>query len=1495
MLVGGIRKKKVPTGSLPPRATYPLDLCVANDLKICVLRQIGADAVTMLSLARSGLRIPAGGLRFHSTRRALFPSAPVRLSPRRLYSSDDPPEAKSPPASETGSVPDAQEGEAAEASRRKKQIPPKSKLAWKSAKTKQSPAAQDAKTDAKADGPGQGPAPAPESRDGADSTSPKSGAPTSSGARTEKRRHKLAQSKARTNAARTDQMNRMWRESLEILKDLRAAHVGLAQPHAMAAAGKTAAEAAKESGQESPEPSVSRKVQAPPPSSTQAKKAAGLYAAKMAATSPQPGHLGPSILSNLPSEKLLKTVKPDDKDRQVELLAGALGVLRKVLLEQPPGAAQYLARTTPERDGLLQHAKGLQGKLSAAPPVDLSGLISNAPEPSASVAPTKTSKKKASLASQFQKAEQSQGAPSFKKAKEGPKPAAREGKKATVAPATIGSLDAADVALAEPSPDPNASRKKGRKSRQIIHSVRPAELELTPIDKPQPPVPNLQYGLDRVLFNPGVYQLQDPRSRVYNFDPFLSTIMPTHEFDFNALKRYVTSSKDNTLTSLAAELGKKYTGSTSSMTSMLSHFHYLISSWRPINAVHTTRGFALESDQFTRIQRGPAAVFLQYKDGTYAIDADKEFDNATILSMLGKSMEKFLTLPREEYELYHRDKSHELSEEARNDPEAFHYTTMGDFLMRSQLDAHDPRLPGTGMYDLKTRSVITIRMQSTEVHKGMGYEIRDRFGQWESFEREYFDMIRSAFLKYSLQVRMGRMDGIFVAFHNTERIFGFQYISLGEMDLAIHGTSDTALGDQEFKLSLHLLNKILDKATARFPKRSLRLHFETRPSEPPFMYVFAKPVTDQEIADVQEKNKEAVEEFERRMMNLEPEGAAAEVAEGPGEEAGPADGELEIIDEDEGGEEDEAAEEKSSEELSPEEQLSPEEVWEDMMNRVDQAMEDDALGIASVREAVEEALTQSGLLRSIPQDQSREYIDALLGAITSPDLEGAAEVIQNGSTNGNEDATGAVEDTPRPSAVDEYATAEPPVEQLEVGESETDSAPADVEEISADEIAETVPDEAAEVSADEVAEAPADEAAAMSEEEVADVAEDGVAEPSGNVAAETPEDDVTETSAESETVVDEDEAGEDDAEAESETSADVPDSAETQAGKPKTGPELLSLKDLIIKLAEHSQSSPVPVSAEPKEKEEEPDRADSRRLKKFEKILSEMLSNSKRAEGEDGAASADAAAPEAAGTGTDAGQAGEDEIMAIAVTIRNSTNRGYVKRLNAVSKNVDWALLYSFEEIEAPRAQKLYQLCKNRREALLTAANTPLGNDRYQKSFAQTLQNFTNKGRAFRVREDKRAREHGKVDVYGLDEPLDYETVFAHVPKTRAWSTAVPEDEDAGLEDGLLEDGGLEDSAEMEPEPGSKAYKKARKLKALEERARKRKEEAKKRTEAQKAKKEAKAKRKSEEANLVKKSEKEVAEMMSEEVAEKESEEGNSEAEEKSEGEDKSGVEDKTS
>lgn len=368
------------------------------------------------------------------------------------------------------------------------------------------------------------------------------------------------------------------------------------------------------------------------------------------------------------------------------------------------------------------------------------------------------------------------------------------------------------------------SRRRGRpalakpKVATSIENIDASELKIIALDLDQPPVPHLSYGLERVLFNPGVYHLQDPRSRVYNFDPYLQTIMPVAEFNFDALKEYITSSRDTALQELATSYGKRYVGSSSSMTGILAHFHFLLSQWRSINTSMLSREFPdQQSSKFTEIQRSPSAIFLKWRNGSYAIDADKEFAGANVLMLLGKSMEKLLTLKTEDYEKYRKSSSGEVSTEEQNAPESYHYSTMGDFIMRSQLDAHDPRLPGTGMFDLKTRAVVSVRMDASHFEEGAGYQIKSRQGAWESFEREYFDMIRSAFLKYSLQVRMGRMDGIFVAFHNTDRIFGFQYISLSEMDSTLHGQWDTCLGDQEFKLSIALLNDVLNQATKKYP------------------------------------------------------------------------------------------------------------------------------------------------------------------------------------------------------------------------------------------------------------------------------------------------------------------------------------------------------------------------------------------------------------------------------------------------------------------------------------------------------------------------------------------------------------------------------------------------------------------------------------------------------------------------------------------------------
>lgn len=362
------------------------------------------------------------------------------------------------------------------------------------------------------------------------------------------------------------------------------------------------------------------------------------------------------------------------------------------------------------------------------------------------------------------------------------------------------------------------ARQKAREEREklAISTLYPEDFTFEPVEVEIPPVPMLSYGLDRVLFNPGVYRLQDPRSRVYNFDPYLEKIMPVHEFNFDALSEYKTSSKDTELLALTKRLGTKFTGSTSSMSGVLQHFHYVLSNFRKLNHTMLSREYPDPSGRFSKITLGPSAIFLRQKDGVYAIDADKTFDSPNIMSWLGHSLEKLLTTERSEFERYRRSSPEQAPAEG-DSSRCYHYSRQGNLLMRSQLDAYDPRLPGTGIFDLKTRAVVSIRMNHKEYEEGVGYQLRKAQGEWESFEREFYDMTRATLLKYSLQVRMGRMDGIYLAYHNIERIFGFQYLCLPDMDLVLHGQSDTLLGDQEFKLSIGLLDELLSRATAQFP------------------------------------------------------------------------------------------------------------------------------------------------------------------------------------------------------------------------------------------------------------------------------------------------------------------------------------------------------------------------------------------------------------------------------------------------------------------------------------------------------------------------------------------------------------------------------------------------------------------------------------------------------------------------------------------------------
>ena len=69
-------------------------------------------------------------------------------------------------------------------------------------------------------------------------------------------------------------------------------------------------------------------------------------------------------------------------------------------------------------------------------------------------------------------------------------------------------------------------------------------------------------------------------------------------------------------------------------------------------------------------------------------------------------------------------------------------------------------------------------------------------------------MIRGGFLKYIMQMKIGKMQGAAIAYHNTQKIFGFEYIKLEDMEKRIFGCPE--FSDIVFNSSLSLFEKILD-------------------------------------------------------------------------------------------------------------------------------------------------------------------------------------------------------------------------------------------------------------------------------------------------------------------------------------------------------------------------------------------------------------------------------------------------------------------------------------------------------------------------------------------------------------------------------------------------------------------------------------------------------------------------------------------------------------
>lgn len=351
-------------------------------------------------------------------------------------------------------------------------------------------------------------------------------------------------------------------------------------------------------------------------------------------------------------------------------------------------------------------------------------------------------------------------------------------------------------------------------------------------------IPKLSFGLDRVLFNPGaVHPIQCPRTGLYNFLPALQSVLQPEEFNWSLLRSFVPASQDVHLHAKAREVGAKIVTSTSSLSGALSLLYFCLFGLDkgPHLQEKLSMQFANEPLSFTNLSKAPISFLVEPIGGNgnlHSVVIEKvapEDDSIegtaavqeTILMKMGHILEKKLTTSPAEFEAYRLNRTDNLPEsrmKADQSAEAFAFCQLGSLLVRSQIDAADSRLPGK-LFDIKTRASLPIRMNSANWSAYTDYKIFSPTGLYNSYEREYYDMARSAFLKYSFQVALGGMDGIFVAFHNIVQIFGFQYISLQEMEQVLYGNS-SGIGKVCFGLLLKIYEQLMSTIIESVPFRN---------------------------------------------------------------------------------------------------------------------------------------------------------------------------------------------------------------------------------------------------------------------------------------------------------------------------------------------------------------------------------------------------------------------------------------------------------------------------------------------------------------------------------------------------------------------------------------------------------------------------------------------------------------------------------------------------
>eukprot|EP00013_Stygamoeba_regulata_P023641 CAMPEP_0177643798 /NCGR_PEP_ID=MMETSP0447-20121125/8340_1 /TAXON_ID=0 /ORGANISM="Stygamoeba regulata, Strain BSH-02190019" /LENGTH=324 /DNA_ID=CAMNT_0019146103 /DNA_START=216 /DNA_END=1187 /DNA_ORIENTATION=- len=221
---------------------------------------------------------------------------------------------------------------------------------------------------------------------------------------------------------------------------------------------------------------------------------------------------------------------------------------------------------------------------------------------------------------------------------------------------------------------------------------------------------------------------------------------------------------------------------------------------------------------FTRRQLSSKAVVLrQAGDGVYTIDGAKGNlpSNNQVLMDMGRCLERLFTMHPVDFS------ENLLKPGGTLMPDEYKYTQVGPFLLRSQIDVRHS-IHEDAFYDIKTRAIRDIRLDVTHYEKYQKFKIQNLKNHRLSFETEFMDMVRASFPKNSLQMRIGGMKGLFVAYHNTADILGFETLTRDEVDCYTYGSPFAA--EFFYKAALRMAEMMLDDLLRKLPPtRAIRI------------------------------------------------------------------------------------------------------------------------------------------------------------------------------------------------------------------------------------------------------------------------------------------------------------------------------------------------------------------------------------------------------------------------------------------------------------------------------------------------------------------------------------------------------------------------------------------------------------------------------------------------------------------------------------------------